>query len=66
MGYLRPYNTQSHIWVGPFLDETDGVSPETTLVVASMDIDLHRVDGIVSITATSNAVTHNSSPICAR
>ncbi len=51
-----PYGTLTHLIVGPAIDDTDGKTPETAVVVESVDVDLLFPDSLVSITPTSNAV----------
>lgn len=58
MNYLR-YNTASQEYViGPFLDSTDGVTPETGLTIANTDIRLFKEGASVFANKNSGGGTH--------
>lgn len=48
MRFLRQ-STATVVILGPFLDETDGKTPETALTVTSMDVDLYKHDNDMTV-----------------
>jgi len=50
-------STATAVIVGPFLDETDGITPEEALTVASIDTDLYKFSNTHPLTATSITLT---------
>jgi len=48
MRFLKQ-STATVVILGPFLDETDGKTPETGLTVTSMDVDLYKHDDDMSV-----------------
>ena len=56
MRYLKQ-STATAVLIGPFLDETDGRTPETALTVASIDADLYKFSDTHPLTKTDLTLT---------
>jgi hypothetical protein len=46
--------------IGPFVDATDGVTPETSLTIAQADIQISKNGGAFAQTSASPTTTHDS------
>lgn len=52
------YGGTQYVALGPFVDETDGYTPETGLTIANTDIQLLKYDGTGAFVAATNGATH--------
>ena len=59
MGFLRQ-STSQVIRIGPFVDSTDGVTPETGLTIANTDIDLSKDGGAFASKNSGGATVDGS------
>jgi len=44
--------------IGPFLDSTDGITPETALTISKADIKLHKEGATTLVSKNSGGATH--------
>lgn len=55
---LRAATASQEVPIGPFLDSTDGNTPETALTIAAADILLHKRGATALVAKNSGGATH--------
>ena len=58
MLYLKKDTASQEVMIGPFVDSTDGVTPETGLSIANTDIRIHKTGASVFANKNSGGATH--------
>jgi len=55
------FNTASQeIWLGPFLDDTDGKTAKTALTIANTDIKIYKSGATAAVNKNSGGATHDT------